>query len=100
MTFLENYISDITKLCSNHKVKELYAFGSVLTDEFTMNSDIDLIVNFDAIDTSLYADNYFDLKFSLQDVLNRPVDLLEEKAIKNPYFRQNVIRQRQLIYEH
>jgi predicted nucleotidyltransferase len=47
-----------------------------------------------------YADNYFDFKFSLQEIFKRPVDLLEEKAIKNPYFRQNVNnQQRQLVYE-
>jgi hypothetical protein len=45
-----------------------------------------------------YADNYFDFKFSLQDILKRPIDLLEEKAIKNPYFRESVLQQRQLVY--
>ncbi|MEI9810450.1 MAG: nucleotidyltransferase domain-containing protein [Bacteroidota bacterium] len=68
--------------------------------KFDQDSDIDLIVNFEPIDVSLYADNYFDFKFSLQTVLNRPIDLLEEKAIKNPYFRQSINRQRQLIYGH
>jgi len=45
-----------------------------------------------------YADNYFDLKFSLQEIFKRPIDLLEEKAIKNPYFRLSVNQQRQLVY--
>jgi predicted nucleotidyltransferase len=45
-----------------------------------------------------YADNYFDLKFSLQDVLKRPIDLLEEKAIKNPYFKESVNSQKLLVY--
>ena len=93
-------MTDINRLCSNHKVKQLYAFGSVLTNKFTNESDVDLVVDFDPIDVSLYADNYFDLKFSLQKILNRPIDLLEEKAIKNPYFRQNLNQQRRLIYGH
>jgi len=93
-------MTDINRLCSNHKVKQLYAFGSVLTNKFTNESDVDLVVDFDPIDISLYADNYFDLKFSLQKILNRPIDLLEEKAIKNPYFRQNLNQQRRLIYGH
>lgn len=100
MTFLDKHITDIKKLCSNHKVKELYAFGSVLTDKFNKDSDVDLVVDFDPIDIKLYADNYFDFKFSLQKILNRRVDLLEEKAIKNPYFRQNLNQQRQLVYGH
>jgi predicted nucleotidyltransferase len=100
VTLLDTHITDIKKLCSNHKVKNLYAFGSVLTNKFTNESDVDLVVDFDPIDISLYADNYFDFKFALQKILNRPIDLLEEKAIKNPYFRQNLNQQRQLIYRH
>ena len=100
MTILERHISDINKLCSTHRVKELYAFGSVLTEDFNNSSDIDLIVDFDPIDVNQYADNYFDFKFSLEDIFQTPVDLLEEQAIKNPYFRQVVDKQRQLIYGH
>lgn len=88
----------IVELCKEHKVKSLYAFGSILTDKFNPKSDIDLIVNFKEIDLLEYADNYFDFKFSLEDTLKRPVDLLEEKAIKNPYLRKSVEKSKQLIY--
>ena len=98
MNRLESYTSDIIKLCETHKVKSLYVFGSVLTDNFNSDSDIDLIVDFANIDVEEYADNYYDLKFSLQAILKRPIDLLEEKAIKNPYFKQSVNLQRQLVY--
>ena len=100
MSLLDNHINDIKKLCSDHKVKQLYAFGSILTSKFNHESDVDFVVDFDPIDISLYADNYFDFKFSLQNILKRPIDLLEEKAIKNPYFRQAINQQRQLIYGH
>lgn len=79
-------------------MKSLYAFGSVLTDKFNDESDIDLIVNFSDVLLLDYADNYFDLKFSLEDTFKRPVDLLEEKAIKNPYFKISVEKTKQLIY--
>ncbi len=100
MTILEKHTSDIGKLCKNHKVKNLYAFGSVLTDKFSANSDIDLIVDFEPIDVVNYADNYFDFKFSLQDILKHPIDLLEEKAIKNPYLKHEITQKRQLVYGH
>jgi hypothetical protein len=45
-----------------------------------------------------YADNYFDFKFSLEAILKRPVDLLEEKAIRNPYFKESIDTQKKLIY--
>jgi predicted nucleotidyltransferase len=98
MNTLETYASDIAKLCETHKVKSLYAFGSVLTDHFNSESDIDLIVDFTNIEVEDYADNYFDLKFSLQEIFKRSIDLLEEKAIKNLYFKQSVNQQRQLVY--
>jgi predicted nucleotidyltransferase len=49
MNRLETYTSDIIKLCDSHKVKSLYAFDSVLTDDFNKESDIDLIVDFSNI---------------------------------------------------
>lgn len=98
MNFLINYNDKIYKLCEQHKVKTLYAFGSVLTEKFNNQSDIDFIVDFKNIPLEEYADNYFDFKFSLQDTLKREIDLLEETAIKNPFFRQVVSTQKRLIY--
>jgi predicted nucleotidyltransferase len=97
---LKKYQRDIEQLCKKYKVNRLYAFGSVLTEEFNKSSDIDLIVDFMPFDLLQYADNYYDFKFSLEDMFHRDVDLLEEKAIKNPYFQQVVNSKRQLVYEH
>jgi len=62
------------------------------------SSDIDLIVDFKTIDVYEYADNYFDLKFELEKLFKRDVDLLEDKAIKNPYLRQSIDSTKELIY--
>lgn len=98
MNPLATFQNQINELCVLHKVKTLYAFGSVLNHSFNANSDIDLIVSFDAINLSEYADNYFDLKFSLENIFHRPVDLLEEQAIKNPYFITVVNQSKELVY--
>jgi uncharacterized protein len=100
MSILDRYSNIINNLCVRHKVKRLYAFGSVLTDKFSDDSDIDLIVDFEPIDVENYADNYFDFKFSLQDIFKRPIDLLEEKALKNPFFKQAIKQHRKVVYEH
>lgn len=100
MDRLQKYQAAIIKLCKAHKVKSLYAFGSVLSDNFNAESDIDLIVDFASMEVEDYADNYFDFKFSLQELFKRPIDLLEEKAIKNPYFRESVNQKRRLVYGH
>ena len=73
MSRLEIYKPLITWLWELHKVNSLYAFGSVLIDGFNNESGIDLIVDFANIEVEDYADNYFDFKFSLQDILKRPV---------------------------
>lgn len=100
MTFIDQYSSAIQQLCAQHKVRRLYAFGSVLTDRFRQDSDVDLIVDFEPQEVSQYAENYFDFKFALEAALRRPVDLLEEKSIRNPYFKKTIETHRQLIYGH
>jgi len=96
--YLTPHIPQIQKLCKQHKVERLYAFGSVLTERFSKNSDVDLIVAFNNIPIEDYADNYFDFKFSLQDIFMRHVDLLEEQTIKNPYLKQNIDSNKRQIY--
>ena len=93
------YNKEISKLCETYNVSKLFVFGSVLTDKFNENSDIDLIVLFNKENINDYFSNYFDFKYSLEDLLQRPVDLLEEQAIKNPYLLKNINKNKQLIYE-
>jgi predicted nucleotidyltransferase len=96
--YIEQYKNSISNLCRQCDVKTLYAFGSVLTDRFNDQSDVDMIVDINSSNPLDYADKYFDLKFAMQDIFNRPVDLLEEKAIRNPYLRQEIDSTKQLIY--
>lgn len=98
MNLIERNIDKIRDLCSRHKVRRLFVFGSVLTDRFKKDSDIDLVVDFQDIDLYEYADNYFDLKESLEKLFKHDVDLLEEKAIKNPYLKQSIDSSKQLVY--
>lgn len=98
MERLDNYISSIVELCKKNKVKSLYVFGSILTSHFRTDSDIDMIVDIDSTNPLEYADCYFNLKFALQDLLKRPVDLLENKAIRNEYLRKEIDNSKQLIY--
>jgi predicted nucleotidyltransferase len=96
--YIDAYRNVLIQLCFQNKVKSLYAFGSVLTSRFNNNSDIDMVVDIDSANPLEYADRYFNLKFALQDLFNRPVDLLENKAIRNNYLRQEIDNSKQLIY--
>ncbi|MDL2208699.1 nucleotidyltransferase domain-containing protein [Parabacteroides sp. OttesenSCG-928-O15] len=98
MDFLNSYISKIIALCKRHKVSKLFAFGSVLTNRFNQDSDVDLIVDFEGVPLEEYADNYLEFKYALSDMFGREVDLLEDKAIRNPVFRRSIDKTKQLIY--
>ena len=84
MNLVERNIDTIRDLCTKHKVGKLFAIGSVLTNRFQKDSDIDFVVDFSGVDLYDYADNYFDLKYSLENLFKRDVDLLEDKRINNP----------------
>lgn len=99
MSIVEKNIDKIRTLCTQYRVSRLFVFGSVLTDNFKKSSDIDFLVDFYGVDLYDYADNYFDFKKSLENLLKRQIDLLEDKAIKNPYLRQSIDSSKQLIYE-
>jgi uncharacterized protein len=98
MLVIDKFQSDIRALCAKYKVKAFYVFGSALTSDFNDLSDLDFIVDFEPQDIDHYADNYFNLKFALEDTFRRKIDLLEEKSIKNPYFKKSIENQRQLLY--
>ena len=98
MNLIESNIDNVRTLCKLHKVQRLFVFGSVLSDRFKKDSDIDLIVDFKGVELYDYADNYFDFKQSLENLFKREVDLLEDKAIKNPYLRKSIDSSKQLVY--
>ena len=98
-SILKNQLDTIRSLCERYRVKTLYVFGSVLTPNFDTHSDIDLLVDFLDQDALQYTSNYFQFKFELEKLFNRKIDLLEERALKNPYFIENMNQKKQLLYE-
>ena len=98
MNIVEQNISSVSELCKLHKVKNMYLFGSVLTEKFSSGSDVDFLVNFEQVDMFQYFDNYMELKEKLEYLLSRPVDLLEEQTVQNPVLRRTINRNKKLIY--
>jgi len=95
---LKDHIEQINQLCNTHNVRSLFAFGSIVSGKLKPESDIDLIVDIDSKDPIDYSDNYFALKFELEDMLNRPIDLLEAKALKNPFLKKQIDNTKVLVY--
>ena len=99
MNFLEPYLPDIQRLCDEFQVAELHAFGSVLTDRFSADSDVDLLVQFQVLPPLSYIDHYFGLKFALEELLQREVDLLETQAVRNKVLQASIDASKKVIYE-
>ncbi len=100
MKLIELNLQRIIELCRRHKVKTLAVFGSILTDRFNDNSDIDLLVDFEPIDHEKfdYVGNYFDFRDALERLFNRTVDLIEYGNNLNPIFKSLVDKKKQVIY--
>ena len=102
MKLIELNLEKIYELCRKYKVKTLSVFGSILTDKFNDESDVDLLVTFNPHDPDNlevdYVSNYIDLAESLEDLFGRKVDLVVESGLRNKYFIANINRTKQLIY--
>jgi len=98
MNILIQHIDQIKRLCEINKVISLFAFGSVTTDKFSPDSGIDLVVEIDDNDPVYYTDKYFNIKFQLEEILKRQIDLLEQKAIRNRFLKSEIDRTKVQIY--
>ena len=95
---INDNIDKIKTLCINYNVKSLFAFGSVCTEKFNDLSDIYLLISFNSMDYGDYADSYFSVADKLEELFNRPVDLVTDKSLSNPYFIDSVNKTKTLIY--
>jgi uncharacterized protein len=89
----------LEQLCRRYHVRRLELFGSAAEGlDRPGESDYDFLVEFEPLAPGAYADTFFGLQESLEDLLNRPVDLVVSSAIRNPYFRESVDRTKSLVY--
>ena len=96
---LQQQRSAIAELCRTIGAKRLDIFGSAVRDNFDAHtSDLDFLVEFDNLPPARYAEAYFALKEGLESLFERPVDLVTEPGLNNPYFRERVAAERHSIY--
>lgn len=82
---------ELRELCQRFHVRRLDLFGSAARDDFDpARSDLDFLVEFRPTPPGGYADAFFGLKESLEQLFGRPVDLVAAAAIRNPFFRESV----------
>lgn len=102
MNLIEGNIEKIYELCRKYRVKRLFVFGSILTDRFNDESDVDFSVDFDRdsinADKLDWADLFFGFLEELQTTLKRKVDIVFEDYINNSYFRKELDQTKKQIY--
>lgn len=90
-------INTIRAYCDILPIRKLSLFGSVLSDNFTVESDVDILVEFEPDSGITYFDLY-DIQQTLSQMIGREVDLLTPNALSD-YFRDDVLNTAQVIYE-
>ncbi len=96
---IENNKEKLFEILQKHKIKEAYVFGSAANGNFTEESDIDFLVEFEEDLKPLTVGRLlWDLQFALEDFFNRKIDLLRLKPFKNPYFAKTVENSKKKIY--
>jgi len=99
MKLIEQHRKEIEALCEKHKVLSLYVFGSVAREEDSAKSDVDLLATFSEDDLYNHFDNYYDFLKSMEALLNKKVDLVSEKYIRNPYLKKYIHSSKIMLYE-
>ena len=90
----------VANVCKRFRVERLYLFGSAADGRFESDrSDLDFLVTLEEQPPGEYADNYLGLAQALEKLFGRPADLVTERSIRNPYFRETVFAARQLVYD-
>ena len=97
---ITNNLSKIIGACKKMQVENLYVFGSATREDFSNNSDIDFLVAYNRDKTGMPPKefDYFDLWFALEDITGRKVDLVVEHGIRNKYFKEQIEKEKVLLY--
>jgi predicted nucleotidyltransferase len=94
------HAEELRAIARRRRVRRLAVFGSALTDEFdATRSDLDVLVEFEALPPVERANAYFGLLAELEALFARPVDLVERSALRNPIIRETVEASQVVVYD-
>lgn len=85
----------LTDFCRRHHIRKLSLFGSVLSDNFHADSDVDVLVEFEPDHIPGFA--FFKIELELSKIFNRKVDLHTPNFLSR-YFRNEVLKQAKVFY--
>ncbi|MFN0106699.1 MAG: nucleotidyltransferase family protein [Bryobacteraceae bacterium] len=95
---IEKHAAELADLCRRLHVRRLDLFGSAAGRFDAAGSDLDFLVEFEALPPAAYADNWFALQDGLEAIFGRPIDLVSGPAVVNPYFAAGIAAHRETVY--
>ena len=99
VAIIESNRAELNRLCARYHVGRLELFGSAAGGRFDLaSSDLDFLVEFRDVPLGQHADCYFGLLEALESLFGRRIDLVEAKAIDNPYFLAGIGPEREVLY--
>jgi predicted nucleotidyltransferase len=90
-------LEKIENFCRRWKIKEFALFGSVLREDFSPDSDIDVLVTFEP-EGGITFDNRVEILDELVEIFGREVDLVEKDLIRNPFRRHEILKTKEVVY--
>ena len=89
--------TEIAQFCQDHKISEFAIFGSILREDFSPTSDVDVLVTFTP-DCRYSLLDLAMIKEQLQAIFNRDVDIVEKAGLKNPFRNKEILDHMEVIY--
>ena len=87
----------LAAFCRRWRIAEMAFFGSVLRGEFGPESDVDVLVTFE-LGAPWDLWDFVRLETELGRLLGRKADVVESSALRNPFFRREVLRTCEVVY--
>jgi predicted nucleotidyltransferase len=89
--------NDVVSLCKRYYITEMSIFGSSIRDDFTQDSDIDILVSFEQ-NSEITLFEIIELEKEFSRIINREVDIVEKESLKNPIRKNKILSTREIIY--
>ena len=89
--------AEIQDFCRRWKVAEFSLFGSVLREDFSTQSDVDVLIDF-AVDADWSLFDWLDMIEELKVLFSRDVDMVSKRGLRNPFRRQAILAGREIVY--
>lgn len=96
MIDFKSYQDEINQICRKHNIKNLTVFGSALSPAFSNSSDIDFFLELKSAEGGITK--YMTIKFELEKLFSRPVDLVMPNAVKNNRLKEYMFSKTKELY--